>query len=181
MRKFTMNLFLPALAAVIAGLVAALLFLTFLALFLYALVQPAQADVGDIFVSPYSQTWHHGVRGYYPSGFVDDSYKKFEDSHPSLGVEYLDSENKSVSAGLYRDSYGTTSAYLARHWRYGYGLGATMGVLAGPSYQHKFVPFLGPEITVQVQGVKVSLAYLPSFGVENAPNLTVLQVAVKVW
>lgn len=47
-----MNYFVPAVLAVIAGLAAALLLLTFLALFLYALVQPVQADVGDILALP---------------------------------------------------------------------------------------------------------------------------------
>lgn len=154
------------------------LFLVFLGLFLYAMTQPVQADAGDIFVSPYSQTWHSKPCGYRKNGTVCE---KYVDSHPSLGIEYLDSENKSVSVGLYRDSYGTTSAFLARHWRYGYGLGATMGVLAGPSYPYKFAPFLGPEITAQVWGVKVSLAYLPNFCVPNQPSIAVLQVAVRVW
>lgn len=178
MRKFTINYFIPALMAVIVAVAAVIAFGAFLGLFLYALTKPVQADVGDIFVSPYSQTWHSKPCGYRKNGTVCE---KYVDSHPSLGVEYLDSENKSVSVGLYRDSYGTTSAYLARHWRYAYGLGATMGVLAGPSYPHKFVTFLGPEITAQVLGVKASLAYLPNFGVPNQPSITVLQVAAKVW
>ena len=71
--------------------------------------------------------------------------------------------------------------YLARHWRYDYGLGATIGVLVGKEYPNEFVPFLGPEVSVQVQSVKVSLAYLPNFGVRSAPSLGVLQVAIKVW
>lgn len=185
MRKFTMNYFVPAVLAVIAGLAAALLLLTFLALFLYALVQPVQADVGDVWVSPYSFTQHYKVAGYCADRLappcLPGDYRKFQNSHPSLGIEYQDAQSRSIAAGVYRDSYGGTSVYFARHWRYGYGLGATMGVLAGPSYPHKFVPFLGPEISVQVQSVKASLAYMPNFGIPNQPSITVLQVAVKVW
>lgn len=145
---------------------------------------PALAEVGEIWVSPYSFTRHFGTSGYCPKNATRcdwAEWKKFENSHPSLSIEYLDSENKSVAAGVYHDSYGGTSVYFARHWRYRYGLGATMGVLVGERYPSGFVPFLGPEISIQIQSVKVSLAYLPGFGAPGTPNLGVLQVAVKIW
>ena len=147
-----------------------------------------RAEAGDVWVSPYSQTQHFGVKdygnkdGYWGLNYWNEETRsKFQDSHPSLGVEYQYSASSSIAAGVYRDSYGTTSVYFSNHWRYAYGLGATMGVLVGPSYPNRFVPFLGPEISVQMQNLKVSLAYLPNFGVPNQPSIAVLQAAIKVW
>ena len=151
------------------------LFLLFLAL-LFA-ISETHADVGDVWVSPYSFTQHYSVKGYYPDG---EHFKKFENSHPSLGIEYQDSESKSIAAGVYRDSYGGTSVYVARHWQYGYGLGAGMGALIGKDYPNNFIPFLGPEITVRVLDTKISIAYMPNFGVKNAPSLGVLQLSIKI-
>ena len=135
------------------------------------------ADVGDIWVSPYSHTEHYRFKSVFDRS---GNYKKYVNSHPSLGIEYQDAETKSIGVGIYRDSYGTMSAYVSRHWSYGRYVGATMGVLAGPSYKYTIVPFAGPEITAQIMAVKLSLAYLPGFGAPRTPNLAVFQVAINI-
>ena len=149
------------------------------ALFVLALfaLSEARADTGDVWVSPYSFTHHYRYKGVRLPG---KEWKTFENSHPSLGIEYQDTEIKSFAAGVYHDSYGGTSVYLARHWRYGYGLGATTGVLIGPSYPTKFVPFVGPEVTINIYDAKLSFIYLSGFGLPKVPNLGVVQIAFKL-
>lgn len=149
------------------------LFAAFLSIALCASV----AHAGEVWVSPYSHTQHYGFDGYY---LPDGSFKKYEDSHPAIGIEYVDSETRSIEAGAYRDSYGGTALYVARHWRYRYGLGAVMGVLVSESYPSGFVPFVGPEITLRYESVKVSAGYLPSFGARKVASVGVVKFAIKI-
>lgn len=138
---------------------------------------PCVADVGDIWLTPYSTTKHFRIDHYHtPENYV----YKLHDSHPSVGFEYTDKPGKTIGVGVYRDSYGGTAAYVARRTQYAYGLGLTAGVLISGQYPNKLVPFFGPELSYQAFGVKISAAFLPSYGARHQPNLGVIQIAFKL-
>jgi len=157
-------------------------------MWLLALTSTAQADVGGVWFSPYSVTQHLGYAGQYsdgksyrytsevPEGIV---YAKYQNSHPSVSFEYFDAPGRSVAAGVYRDSFGARSIFVARHWQFKYGLGAVVGGLAGPKYPHGVVPIVGPEITFVLSKTKYSLGYLPTFGAAG-PSLLVASVSYRI-
>lgn len=134
------------------------------------------AQAGDLWYSPYSHTKHFKEHCGYKAGST--VCEKYLDSHPSIGIEYVEN-GKSIAGGLYRDSYGGTAAYFSRHWFFDHGLGMTTGVLMSESYPYKFVPFVGPEFTVKLGDVKFSAAYLPAFGLSGQPDIGVINAAIR--
>lgn len=155
----------------VAAYLIGLMFGLFLGLVLCPM---ANAASSDWWLSPYFETRHHRY-----NGFITDNgrgeFKKFSDSHPALGIEH-----REWSTGIYADSYGGTSAYLSRHWSYRYGLGIGAGALIGAQYEYLLLPFVGPEFTVEIGGLKLKAGHMPGFGIKNAASVSVLQFAVKI-
>lgn len=137
----------------------------------------AEASDGDVWISPYSHTKHYKDHGYTSD---DGVYRKYQDSHPSIGIEVEGPDDTSFSAGLYNDSYGGTAMFIAKQWDYGYGIGATAGTLISYNYTYALLPFVGPTITLQLARIKASIAYLPTFGAEGQPNIAVLTLSMRV-
>ena len=131
----------------------------------------------EVWVSPYSHTEHFRYTYY----VVDGARRQFVDSHPSFGLEVTTAPGESVAAGVYRDSFGGTSAYLARRKAWKYGVGWTVGALIGHRYPHGVVPFLGPEYVIGWGDFKVSVGYLPNFGVVKAPDLGIVQFSARIF
>lgn len=135
-----------------------------------------EAAEGDVWVSPYSHTRHYHYHGHIENGV----YKKYQESHPSIGFEYEDKNSKSYDVGLYDDSCGNLALYAIRHWTYGYGAGAAIGVMIGESYPNWFIPFVGPEISASFNDARIQVGYVPAFGIKNAPNFLVAKISFKI-
>jgi len=146
------------------------------ALALAATLYAIGAQAGELWYSPYSHTKHFKEHCGYRT--VSTVCEKYLDSHPSIGIEYVEN-GKSIAGGLYRDSLGGTAAFVSRHWFFDYGLGMTTGVLVSENYKYKFVPFVGPEFTVKLGMVKFSAAYLPAFNLSGAPDIGVIKAAIR--
>lgn len=134
------------------------------------------ADTGDIWFSPYMHTKHFRYHDY-----VDgDEVHKYQDSHPSIGIEYENSNSTSLSTGLYNDSHGRLAFFAAKRWAIGYGVGISSGILITKTYYHGFVPFVGPDLTVSYDRAKLALGYIPSFGSPGTANLLVMKLSIRM-
>lgn len=173
--RFLINL---ALVIVLWALVLAVVLL---------LAYPTSSHADEIWFSPYSHTRHYRYHGYYDAAGI---YRKYQDSHPSIGFEFVGPQGRSISVGAYNDSRGQLAAYVARRWDYGYGagqdegwpraaVGLAAGTLLGPGYRRGFCPFVGPELAVTWLATRLSVGVIPGFGIEGKSNLVVAKFAIK--